>query len=73
MGARAPGVPAQRDERLEAARAGDVLHGARKRRVVFDDEDDAVAVAEVVAVVVDLAGEQQRGVELFRQVRGAIH
>ena len=65
---REPGVAAHRDERLEAVLAGDLLHRARELGVVLDDEDGPVAVVERLAVVRDVARQEQRGVELLHRL-----
>src|SRR6266540_1640534 len=57
-------IAAQRDDPFEAALARDVELGARQLGVVLDDQDDAVTLLDLVAVVADLARQQQRGVEL---------
>ena len=57
---REPGVAAERDEPLEAALARDLQLGAGEVGVVLDDQDDAVARLDRVAVVLDLARDEQR-------------
>ena len=59
-----PGVAAQRDESLEAALACDLQLGAGEVGVVLDDQDDAVARLDRVAVVLDLARDEQRRIEV---------
>ena len=69
---REAGVAAERDERLEPTLAGDLLDGAGELGVVLDDEDDPVAVAELVAVVGHLARQQERAVELLDGLGGEV-
>ena len=57
---REAGVAAERDEPLEAALARDLELGAGEVGVVLDDQDDAVALLDRLAVVVDLARDEQR-------------
>ena len=61
---RQAGVAAQRDEALEAPLARDLELRAGEVGVVLDDQHDPVALLDRVAVVVDLALEQQARVEL---------
>ena len=58
-----PGVAAQRHDPLEAALPRDLELGAGEVGVVLDDQHDAVALLDRVAVVAHLARHQQREVE----------
>ena len=51
---------------LKPAFARDVELGAGEVRIVFDDQDDAVAVVDVVSVVTHVARQQQGRIELRR-------
>ena len=62
-GERQAGVAPQRDEPLEAALARDLELGAGEVGVVLDDQHDAVARLDRVAVVLDPARDQQRRIE----------
>ena len=61
-GEREAGVAAQRDEPLEAALARDLELGAGEVGVVLDDQHDPVALLDRLAVVVDLARDEQHRV-----------
>ena len=58
-GEREAGVASERDQALEAALARDLELGAREVGVVLDDQDDAVARLDRLAVVLDLARDEQ--------------
>ena len=59
-------VAANRDDSLEAALTRDLELGPGEVGIVLDDQHDAVAVLDVVAVVADVARQEQRRVELGR-------
>ena len=59
-------VAPNRDDALEAAVARDLELGPREIWIVFDDQHDAVSVLDVVAVVADVARQEECRIELLR-------
>ena len=68
VGERQAGIASQPDDALEAALARDVEHRAGEVGIVVDDQHGPVAGLDLVAVVLDLAWQEQGRIEVARQV-----